>query len=484
MRRKADNVRTPGGELKNSRYGDNNLSVQLGILLSAGHRLQMNVQRYRAEDVGIPGGTPFPAEASARYVQGKRDMMSLGYTFTPVSKSIRKLRFKIFEQTIGRDVELSTPAALVYPGAEHRTYGLQLKSDWAFSGHTLIAGLDAWQRELNSTRTKHPLGVDKVIGERPVPVSVYRSIGAFIQDEFDLFPDLLKSTFGARIDRIHTENEEAYQPEYVIQNGQRADRPGNNLLWQAGSSADLSYSAGLGLICRLTDNQDVTMNVARAFRSPALEERFQYIALGAATYWGNPDLKPELGTFADVGVRFWFPYLNLTINGFVNSLTNLVVDQFESEGVYRMANIGRARLAGFDAQAEYAFRDRYTFYGSLAYIRGKDTHANQDLPEIPPLNGRLGLRAWIASLLRLDASVTLNAGQNRVAEGEAATEGFRVFDLYLTSRMIQWQGIRGRLIFGVENLTNEAYRYHLSTYRGLIRLEPGRSFELSWLMEL
>jgi hemoglobin/transferrin/lactoferrin receptor protein len=172
------------------------------------------------------------------------------------------------------------------------------------------------------------------------------------------------------------------------------------------------------------------------------------------------------------------------VNGFINSLINLVVDQVENEGVYRMANIGKTRLVGFDTQAEYAFIDHCTVYGSLAYIRGKDTVANHDLPEIPPLNGRLGFRAWIGNAFRLDASVMFHTDQDRVAEGETATEGFRVFDVYLTSRMIQLSGVRGRLVLGVENLTDEAYRYHLSTYRGLIRLEPGRSVEVSWLMEL
>jgi hemoglobin/transferrin/lactoferrin receptor protein len=484
MKRKADNVQTPGGALENSQYTDNNLGTQFGILLSENHQLQLNIQWYRAEDVGIPGGTPFPSEAKARYTGAKRDMMSLGYAYTPCSTKINKFRLNIFEQTIDRDVELSTPAALVYPGAEHRTRGVQLRLDWTFGSHAFIAGLDAWQRKLNSTRTKHPLGVDQVIGERPIPLSWYRSIGVFIQDEFNLFQDRLTTIWGARFDQIYVDNEETYQPEYVIRNGQRTERPGNNILWKTESSEDISYSTNLGFIYRFTDDWDATVNVARAFRSPTLEERYQYIALGAATYWGNPDLEPELGTFVDLGIRCWYPNLNLTVNGFTNSLTNLVVDQIESEGVYRMANIGEARLVGFDAQVDYLFLDRYTFYGSMAYIRGKDTQANQDLPEIPPMNGRLGLKAWIGSMVRLDASLTLHAAQNRVAEGETATEGFHVFDLYMTSRMIQWAGIRGKLILGVENLTNEAYRYHLSTYRGLIRLEPGRSFEVSWLMEL
>jgi TonB-dependent heme/hemoglobin receptor len=484
MKRKADNVQTPEGELQNSQYTDNSLGAQLGILLSENHQLRLTVQRYRAEDVGIPGGTPFPAEARARYPAAKRDMIDLGYTFTPGLKKLNKLRFNIFKQIIDRDVELSTPAALVYPGAEHRTRGVQLRSDWTIGSPAFIAGLDAWQRKLNSTRTKHPLGVDQVIGERPIPLSRYRSIGVFIQDEFNLFQDRLTTIWGARFDQIYVDNEETYQPEYVIRNGQRTERPGNNILWKTESSEDISYSTNLGFIYRFTDDWDATVNVARAFRSPTLEERYQYIALGAATYWGNPDLEPELGTFVDLGIRCWYPNLNLTVNGFTNSLTNLVVDQIESEGVYRMANIGEARLVGFDAQVDYLFLDRYTFYGSMAYIRGKDTQANQDLPEIPPMNGRLGLKAWIGSMVRLDASLTLHAAQNRVAEGETATEGFHVFDLYMTSRMIQWAGIRGKLILGVENLTNEAYRYHLSTYRGLIRLEPGRSFEVSWLMEL
>lgn len=484
MQRKADNLETPEGMLENSQFQDQNFSAQLGILLLKNHSFKLDYQKFYAEDVGIPGGAPFPSTASARYPEEEREMLSAAYLYTPDSNILDRIEFKVFQQTIIRDVELTTPAAIVYPGAEHETMGLQFKSTWQLNNHSFIAGIDAWERELNSTRTKHPIGMDKIIGERPIPLSKYRSIGLFAQDQFELIPQKLKATLGARIDQIHVENEEAWQPEYIIQDGVRTNKPGNNKLWDAESSEDISYSGNLGLIYRLTDDVDVTANIARAFRSPTLEERYQYIALGAATYWGNPDLEPEVGTFIDLGTRFWLSNFNLTINGFVNYLTNLVVDQYESAGVYRMANIGEARLFGFDTQAALSFWDHYAVYGSLAYVRGEDTKNNADLPEIPPFNGRLGIRAWIANLVKVDASVNMHADQDHVATGEVETKGFNVFDLYLTSKMINLAGVNGRLILGIENITDEAYRYHLSTYRGLIRLEPGRSFEATWLMEL
>ncbi len=481
--RKAENVKTPEGVLENSHFSDNNLSASLGFKFSDAHQMGFQYQKYHAEDVGIPGGAPFPAPAVARYPEEERTLTSLSYQYTPGDDHFKKLSLRVFQQNIWRDVELTLPTAIVNPNAEHNTRGIQLQTNWLFGNHQLITGIDGWQRDLNSNRTKHILAVNKIVGEKPIPTASYRSIGFFVQDNVNLTSSL-KATLGGRIDQIQTENDPAWQPEYIIQNDIRTDKPGNNQLWDANKSDDISYSGNLGLIWLLNPDVEATLNLARAFRSPTLEERYQYIELGAATFWGNPDLNPEIGNFVDAGIRFWKPNWTFKANVFYNQLTDLVVDQWESEGVYRMANVGKARLYGFDAGTEINVWKNWTVFGSVAYVRGEDLELDENLPQIPPMSGRTGIRFWIGSLLKVNASATFASKQDKVAESELETDGYTRLDAFVSTKTMHLGKLKGRLILGVDNITDEAYRLHLSTYRGLIRLEPGRSFRATWMMDI
>jgi outer membrane receptor protein involved in Fe transport len=56
--------------------------------------------------------------------------------------------------------------------------------------------------------------------------------------------------------------------------------------------------------------------------------------------------------------------------------------------------------------------------------------------------------------------------------------------LFANTQPIDLSLAKVELFAGVENILDKAYRNHLATNRGLIRLEPGRNFfvkaKLSW----
>ncbi len=64
-KRAADNTKTPEGTLENSQFRDNNISAAIGFIPFNDHELKISYQRFYAEDVGIPGGAPFPSTAKA-----------------------------------------------------------------------------------------------------------------------------------------------------------------------------------------------------------------------------------------------------------------------------------------------------------------------------------------------------------------------------------------------------------------------------------
>jgi outer membrane receptor protein involved in Fe transport len=415
-------------------------------------------------------------------------MYSAEYLINDLLPSLSNLSIKYFYQDIKRNVELKlnpnlTTTQTLTPSADHSTWGTQLLSNWLLSSlNHLSAGFDLWQRTFTGfreTKVQSPSGT-KITGDFPVPNSKYLSSGVFAQDETALLDNKLKINFGGRYDLIKVTNEDALNPSYIITNGVINNNPPHNSLssFYAGVSHDQSWSGNLGLLYTLFNDVDITLNLAQAFRSPVQEERFQYINFGGNIDLGNPNLKPEQGNFLDLGIRIWKPTFSFKGNVFLNNFIDLVIDQHDTGIVYRKANVGKARLYGYDFGFEYNFWSTLVTYGSVSYVRGEDILNHTDLSQITPLNGRLGLRFPIYSYLNADISSTLFAKQDKIAVGDTSTPGYIVFDFHLNTNMINWNFFHFRLFGGVENILNKSYREFLSTNRGFIKSEPGMNFFL------
>jgi hemoglobin/transferrin/lactoferrin receptor protein len=486
--RSARNTNTPDGSLLNSQYNDNNLSAAFGIKPAGNQELLLKYQRSHGEDIGIPGAKAFPVIAQAKYLLAERDMYSAEYKFYDLLPSLTNLSIKYFYQDIKRDVQLivkpnANVTQTLTPSADHSTWGTQLLSNWQLNSlNHLSAGLDVWQRTFTGfreTKVQSPSGT-KITGDFPVPNSKYLSSGVFAQDETALLDNKLKINFGGRYDLIKVTNEDALNPSYIITNGVINNNPPHNSLssFYAGVSHDQSWSGNLGLLYTLFNDVDITLNLAHAFRSPVQEERFQYINLGGNIDLGNPNLKPEQGNFLDLGIRIWKPTFSFKGNVFLNNFIDLVIDQHDTGIVYRKANVGKARLYGYDFGFEYNFWSTLVTYGSLSYVRGEDLLNNANLPQITPFNGRIGFRFPINIYLNADISSTLFAKQTNPGVGEIATPGYVSLDLYLNTNMINWNFFHFRLFCGVENILNKSFQEFLSTNRGIIKSEPGRDLFL------
>jgi len=520
MLRNAGNTKTPQGILPNSQYADNNVSARVGLRPSLHHEISLNYQRYYAKDVGIPGGYPlFPSIADVRYPQEKRDMFSAEYVGKRFSSTLARISIKYFMQNILRDVE-NIPHVVknipsingqpgkrihvlkVTPAATHDTQGIQMQTDWTFGErHYFIAGLDAWQKDLDSHRERYMRidvlspadggvikSISQVIGERPLPVAFYRSVGAYLQDEMALFKNRLSLTLGGRIDQINAENEQVLNPLYTIVDGTKNNSPsGQDVLWKAIKAHDRSWSGNVGLLFHALKNADLTLNIGKSFRSPYLAERYQYIDLGNLVKIGDPNLKPEKGLFTDVGLRYWNSLFSISANGFYNRMNDLVIESpttFEGRPAYEKSNVGSAKLYGFDARLNVQFLQNTNVFANIAFVHGEDTFANMPLPLIAPLNGKVGLRGLLGKYFSYELAATIYNKQNRIANWEIETGGYTYFDFYLSTRPVRMESFSSRFFFGLENLTNKSYRNHLATNRGLITAEPGRNLSVTWVIEM
>ncbi len=477
--RNAGDATTASGTKLNSKFKDKSISALLGLKFSDKIKTEFKYQNFLAKDVGIPGGLPFPESASVKYKLAFRELMEGKINFSNITKRLTNLSAKYYRQIIKREVELIPNAnAVVSPGATHTTDGLFIQSNYIINrNQLLIAGLDMWQRRYDGHRSKEIIPLKKIIVDKPVASSVFKNIGLFAQDEIMLANKRLNLTLSGRYDFIFIHSDETRNPQYIIDNGIKITPPANpDASFRATDETNKSFSGSLGVLYRLNNQWDLTFNGAYTFRSPSLEERFQYIDLGASVYLGNPALQPEKGLFLDAGLRFTANRFKFKGNVFLNNYKDLVIDDVViPDSVYKKENVGQARFSGFDFSLEYNFYGKSMFYLNSSYVVGKDIKSNKYLPQIPPLNGRVGITWNFENVLGINLEAIYASDQNKVAENENPTPGYVVYDLIFNFSPVKLGLLKIHTSFGVQNLFNRSYRNHLTSYRGLFYEEPGRN---------
>jgi hemoglobin/transferrin/lactoferrin receptor protein len=523
--RTAGNYKTPEGEVSNSQFSDRNVNATLGVRPLKNHELEVNAQHFQAFNVGIPGGAPFGPAAKATYPEEKRQLLSARYTIKNLLPAMEEISVRGYHQYILRDVEMipNTPSTIsgnirltanrILPKGDHNTGGAVLETRWKTGGKgSLVAGIDLWQRKLVTLREKYVTqeildafqqvksSVEIIRTEKPNPDSKFGSGGLFVQHDSKLLNDRLEMTLGVRLDRIRVMNDAGLDP-YALSIGGVVKNPvpSQRIVFPADTIGSWSWSANAGALYHLLKNLDLTANIGRSFRSPSLEERFKYIDLGSKVRLGDPELKPEKGFFADLGLRIWKDRLQVQVNGFVNYLNDMIV---EAPGIFvytwntgldagltdtlpalKNANVDRALLSGFDASVHYQPFTGSVLFARAAFVRGLNLGRSEDLPLIPPFTASCGFRYSIPGIFTLEWTTGWTAAQNRIAAGETATESYWLSDFSLYSGTRKLGPTAFQLFAGVDNVFNKSYRNHLATNRGMILVEPGRNVFLKLVMK-
>jgi hemoglobin/transferrin/lactoferrin receptor protein len=335
--------------------------------------------------------------------------------------------------------------------------------------HTLTCGLQTFLEDATSARrivdTEAGSGFSHPFDQVPViPASDRLGIGAYVQDEWLLTPRWTLVP-GLRFDHIATSSDG--HPDHAV--SEPLDRD------------DQALSGNLGVVRRLRPGLNLYANAGRAFRAPTLLERFFFGPHDAAKDdIGNPDLDPETSLNLDLGVkartRTWRGQLGVFHNTVRDYIAKVDVDT-----ALAWRNLDDVRLYGAEAAGEVWPADDWTLFASLSWVRGEITDGGGDLPAIPPLRARGGVR-WerpTGALGRLwsEAVVHWADGQSRPGPGERATPSWRRLDL----RGGWVLDARWSLTLVVENVTDEAYSDHLSrTWQDLgLTSQPGRNVRIN-----
>ena len=236
-----------------------------------------------------------------------------------------------------------------------------------------------------------------------------------------------------------------------------------------------AVSPKLAAFFEINPNWSLFGSVASTQRLPVLDEIFD----GAS---GNLDLVPETSITYEIGASY------TTNNAFLMGdalVAKATVFRSNTENLIERAstrepfmNVAEARIDGLELEAAY---DSERFFGNLALtvLRGDGREDSDDpmepLETIPADEVALTLGVHFpARNVELGLRSVLAARQAHLPEGESATPGYGIHNVFATWRPDEGLMAGMELRLGIENLFDKEYKEHLSEDPG-----RGRTLRLS-----
>ncbi|ENC9770191.1 TPA: TonB-dependent copper receptor [Citrobacter koseri] len=339
---------------------------------------------------------------------------------------------------------------------DRRTVGGRMMGTWLWSDYELRSGVDT---QLSTHRSKDDDRWDKD--------ARFHDYGLFSELTW-LATEQSKVTGGARLDRVLVDN------FTDTGSSQRTDllpagfvRVEHNL-----AEMPVMFYAGIGYTERFPDYWELF--------SPT------YGPDGSADVFDN--VKTEKTTQLDIGAQYTGKRLNGWVSAYIGRVNDFILFRYDPHHprISQVDNVN-ATIMGGEAGIGYQLTETWKTDASLAYSWGRNTDDHQPLPQIPPLEARLGLTwergDWSSTgLLRLVSSqhrVAINEG-NVVGKDFDSSAGFAIFSANAAYRLNK----SVKLSAGVDNLFDKAYSEHLNLagnssfgYSANTSVnEPGRTF--------
>jgi len=250
------------------------------------------------------------------------------------------------------------------------------------------------------------------------------------------------------------------------------------------------YSFYMTNTAELNRNWTANVSFGQAQRPPTLIDRYAdgvflgILQSGFSRVIGNPGLSKERNWQIDASLSANYDNYRGSLRGYqswvINYITYSVFPVIDPTGarILNTINTPLATLSGFETFHEFGEANNWIKpFAAVNYVYGVDQTIHQALPQIPPLQSRLGFNfqrgggnsPWgISTYARVVAHqdrngylrTTLNAPE--VTSVELRTPGF-------TTANIQgyWQAGRNLTVFaGIDNAFNRFYIEHLSLHTG------------------
>ena len=356
---------------------------------------------------------------------------------------------------------------------DRRTLGGRLVGTWQWTDVELKAGVDAQRSE--HRKVMNPAGAANQMVTAAgsdalpwVPDAMLHSYGVFGELTWQL-SEREKLISGLRLDLHEATDEREFFRSHDASSMPIVSRNWDNPT--AGETRrDTLYSGFLRYEEELVSLPATWYaGLGHAERFPDYWELFVSNPGPVGTLQPFDSVRPEKTTQLDVGLQYAKGPLEAWVSAYAGLVEDYILFSYVPgvmPGMLRaeVSNIDTT-IAGAEMGASYRFTSNWKGDASLAYAWGKNRSDDRAMPQIPPLEGRLGLTYerdnWSTSgLWRMVAS------QGRVAENQGTVVG-KDFDESAGFGVLAVNGAyrlnkNFKLSAGVDNLLDKAYSEHLN----------------------
>ncbi|HKI44622.1 MAG TPA: TonB-dependent receptor [Balneolales bacterium] len=251
-----------------------------------------------------------------------------------------------------------------------------------------------------------------------------------------------------------------------------------------------AFSGSVGAAVHLTADLSLSANLGHAWRAPTAFEMFAN-GVHEGTYQydiGSPDLVPETATNIQGSLKWITSKVVAEVSAYNNGINKYIygdpTGKFDPKSGYQIYDLkqANARIRGIDASLQAEVTDWLSLNGGYSMLRGDNLKLHVPLPYMPANHGDIGLRIQKRELgifhdPYLSIQTSFYAKQDRVAPNEPDSKAYTLANVSLGSQLnVGKTPVQCDII--VDNLFNKAYIDHLSRYRDLPALNPGRNIVL------
>lgn len=378
--------------------------------------------------------------------QFKRESLGLRFEKSNLGEVLDKVEAQVYynyADHVMDNYSLRTPGMMaMVSNVDRRTMGARVKATWRWADVQLVSGIDA---QTNEHRKRGGMAVDAHKGQPWTKDADFHNYGLFSElTWYATGEDRLVT--GARLDRASARD---FRKDSPTAGDTRADTL---------PSGFLRYEHDLTAIPATT-----YIGLGHAQRFPDYWELFSPKQGPNGSRNAFDSIKPEKTTQLDFGIQYRDERLDAWASGYVGQIRDYIL--FDYQGKNSQARNIDARIMGGELGAAYKLNENWKADATVAYAWGKNSSDDKALPQMPPLESRLGL-TYSRDTWSVGALWRLVAAQNRIAENQGNvvgkdyenSAGFGVFSFngaYKVNRNL-------KLSAGVDNLFDKAYAEHLN----------------------
>jgi iron complex outermembrane receptor protein len=398
------------------------------------------------------GGGDGEARYADRGMDGssfKRESLAFRFEKSNIGKVLDKIEFQSYynyADHVMDNYSLRTPPMMKMMGRQRPMrmasnpsrviYGGRAAATWNLSpSNSLISGVDV---QIDEHRIKNE-GWDKNI--------TYEKYGIFSEMTTN-FDERNSLVYGLRLDSLQARD----LRRTSLSNGETRHKilPAAFIRFeQAWADPGIFWYAGAGYVERFPDYWELS------------QQRLDGGSAGNAFVGLNPEKTLQL----DVGLQYKRQDTQVWISAYAGVIRDYILFNYDQSLAKSVRNID-ARIAGAEIGFSHFLSEHLRFNSSLAYAWGENADSGGALPQMPPLEGRLGLSYerdnWeIGVLWRLAAAQTRIAENQGTVKGRDFSEsaGFGILSISGSYRPLE----HITLSAGVDNILDKEYAEHLNT---------------------